>query len=138
VFSSATAGTVENFFFLSRQQSCDDPNVVQPVLEVTGEFTGGRLLVPDSLRSGSLATTGPVTCVAYEAGACDAAPFDAGSVTLTLTWTASGPIVRSTGEQSCRFRYGGATGSISLGGVDLLAGGVVSDPTETDVGICTA
>lgn len=138
--SGGGAGAPENFFYLSQHQTCDDPNVVQPVLTLTGQFTGGQLLVSGNLRSGRLVTTGPVTCSAYAAGACDQSPYNADSVSLNLTWTLTGPIGTTTSDGvTCRYRYGQAMGSILLGDVNLLAddgGTVLSDPTETDVGLC--
>jgi hypothetical protein len=138
--SGQGAGAPENFFYLSQHQTCDDPNVVQPVLELTGQFTGGQLLVSGNLRSGRLVATGAVTCYAYIAGACDQDPYTADSVSLNLTWTSTGPIVTTTSDGgTCLYRYGQATGSILLGDVNLLgnAGGtVLSDPTETNVGRC--
>jgi hypothetical protein len=145
VYSSQTlsgqgAGAPENFFYLSQHQTCDDPNVVQPVLELSGQFTGGQLLVSSNLRSGRLVATGPVTCYAYVAGACDQEPYNADSVSLNLTWTLTGPIGTTTSDGvTCRYRYGQATGSILLGDVNLLAddgGTALSDPTETNVGLC--
>ena len=136
---TATGGAAQDFFFLSQQQTCDDPYVVQPVLEIIGQFTGGQLQVSQDLRSGSLLATGPVTCNAYAVGACDQAPYNAGSVSLNLTWVTGGKITTTTdGDQTCRYRYGQATGSILLGAVDLLgAGAIRSDPTETDLALCT-
>ena len=138
--SGQDAGAPENFFYLSQHQTCDDPNVVQPVLDLTGQFTGGQLLVAGNLRSGRLVATGPVTCYAYVAGACDQAPYNADSVSLDLTWTLTGPIETTTSDGvTCLYRYGQATGSILLGDVNLLAddaGTVLSDPTETNVGLC--
>jgi Tfp pilus assembly protein PilV len=140
VYSSESAGAPENFFYLSQTQTCDDPNVVQPVLDLTGQFTGGQLLVSSNLRSGRLVATGPVACSAYVAGACDQDPYNADLVSLQLTWTLTGPIGTTTSDGvTCRYRYGQATGSILLGDVNLLAdddGTVLSDPTETDVGLC--
>ena len=136
--SGGGAGAPENFFYLSQHQTCNDPNVAQPVLTLTGQFTGGQLLVAGNLRSGRLVATGAVTCYAYAAGACDQDPYTADSVSLNLTWTLTGPISTSDGV-TCRYRYGQATGSILLGDVNLLAddgGTVLSDPTETDVGLC--
>jgi hypothetical protein len=138
--SGAGAGAPETFLNLSQHQTCDDPNVAQPVLDLTGQFTGGQLLVSANLRSGRLVATGPVTCYAYAAGACDQDPYTADSVSLNLTWTLTGPIGTSTSDGgTCRYRYGQATGSILLGDVNPLAndgGNVLSDPTETDVGRC--
>jgi len=138
--SGEGAGAPENFFYLSQHQTCDDPNVVQPVLTLTGQFTGGQLLVSGNLRRGRLVATGAVTCYAYVAGACDQDPYNADSVSLNLTWTLTGPIGTTTSDGvTCRYRYGQATGSILLGDVNLLAddgGTVLSDPTETDVGLC--
>ena len=138
--SGGGAGAPENFFYLSQTQTCDDPNVVQPVLDLTGQFAGGQLLVSSNLRSGRLVVTGPVTCSAYMAGACDQAPYNADSLSLKLIWTLTGPIVTTTSDGvTCRYRYGQATGWILLGDVNLLAddgGTVLSDPTETDVGRC--
>jgi hypothetical protein len=136
---SATGGAVaQNFFFLTQQQTCDDPNVAQPVLDISGLFTGGQLQVPENLRSGSLLATGPVTCDPYAVGACDQVPYNAGSVSLNLTWVTRGKITTTTdGDQTCRYRYGQATGSILLGSVDLVgAGAIPSDPTETNVRLC--
>lgn len=138
--SGGGADAPENFFYLSQHQTCGDPNVVQPVLTLTGQFMGGQLLVSGNLRSGRLVTTGPVACSAYAAGACDQAPYNADSVSLNLTWTLTGPIGTTTSDGvTCRYRYGQATGSILLGDVNLLAddgGTILSDPTETDVGLC--
>ena len=138
--SGAGAGAPETFLYLTQSQTCDDPNVVQPVLDLTGQFTGGQLLVSANLRSGRLVATGPVTCYAYMAGACDQDPYTADSVSLNLTWALTGPIVTTTSDGvTCRYRYGQATGSILLGDVNPLAnagGTVLSDPTETNVGRC--
>ena len=142
VVHSSQSGAVapENFFYLNQQQTCDDPNVVQPVLELTGQFTGGQLLVARNLTSGRLVVTSPVTCYPYAVGACDQAPYDAGSVSLNLTWTSTGQIVSTTSDGvTCLYRYGQATGSILLVDVNLLAdngGTLLSDPTETNVGRC--
>jgi hypothetical protein len=137
--SGGSAVAPENFFYLSQTQTCDDPNVVQPVLDLTGEFTGGQLLVSSNLRSGSLVATGPVTCHAYAAGACDREPYNGDSVSLNLTWSLTGRITTTSDGLTCLYRYGQATGSILLGDVNLLAddgGTVLSDPTETNVGLC--
>jgi hypothetical protein len=138
--SDGGPGAPENFFFLTRTQTCDDPNVVQPVLDLTGEFTGGHLLVSANLRSGRLLATGPVTCSAYAAGACDQAPYNTGLVSLNLTWTLTSRITTTSSDGiTCLYRYGQTTGSIRLGDVNLLAddgGTILSDPTETNVGLC--
>jgi hypothetical protein len=62
---------------------------------------------------------------------------------LNLTWTLTGRIGTATTSDgvTCLYRYGQATGSILLGDVNLLAddrGTVLSDPTETNVGLCGA
>ena len=138
--SDGGGGEPQNFFYLSQSQTCDDPYVVQPVLDITGQFTGGDLLVSSSLRSGRLLSSGPMTCYAYAAGACDEDPSDADVVSLNLTWTLTGRIVTTSSDGvTCLYRYGRATGAILLGDVNLLAddgGTVLSDPTETDVGLC--
>jgi hypothetical protein len=138
--SGQGASAPENFLSLNQTQTCDDPNVVQPVLDLTGQFTGGQLLVSARLRSGRLVATGPVTCYAYVAGACDQAPYNADSVSFNLSWTLTGRIGTTTSDGvTCLYRYGQVTGSILLGDVNLLAddgGTVLSDPTETNVGLC--
>lgn len=138
--SGQGASAPEHFFYVSQSQACDDPNAVQPVLDLSGQFTGWHLLVSANLRSVRLVATGPVTCDAYVAGACDQAPYNVGSVSLNLTWTLTGRIGATTsGGVTCLYRYGQATGSILLGDVNLLADDgddVLSDPTETDVGLC--
>lgn len=137
---SGGPGEPENFFYLTQTQTCDDPNVVQPVLDLTGQFTGGHLLVSANLRSGRLLATGPVTCYAYAAGACDQDPYNTDLVALNLTWTLTGRITTTSSDGlTCLYRYGQATGSIQLGDVNLLAddgGTILSDPTETNVGLC--
>jgi hypothetical protein len=137
--SGQGAGAPENFFFLTQNQTCDDPYMSQPVRDLTGQFTGGQLLVSANLRSGRLVATGPVSCSAYAAGACDQAPYNADSVSLNLTWTLTGPIITTRDGVTCLYRYGQATGSILLGDVNLLAddgGTALSDPTETNVRLC--
>jgi hypothetical protein len=107
-----------------------------------GEFSGGRLTVNGNLTRGRLVVSGPVTCFAYAAGACDQAPYDSGAVSINLTWRTSGPVTTVTVDsQTCLYRYGQATGSILLGDVNVLAadgGTILSDPTETNVWRCTS
>jgi hypothetical protein len=60
-------------------------------------------------------------------------------VSLNLTWSLTGRITTTSDGLTCLYRYGQATGSTLLGDVNLLAddvGTVLSDPTETNVGLC--
>jgi hypothetical protein len=128
-------------FFLNQEQTCEDPNSVKPVLTLQGSSTGGQLTVSKNFTAGQLAATVPVTCDAYEIGACDQVLYNPGSVSLNLSWTSTGKTLRTREDgMTCLTRYGTATGSILLGGnVNLLAtdsGTLPADTTETNVKRC--
>jgi len=128
-------------FFLNQEQTCEDPNSVKPVLTLQGSYTDGQLAVSKNFTSAQLAATVPVTCDAYEIGACDQEPYNSGSVSLNLSWTSTGKALRTTEDgKTCLTRYGAATGSILLGGsVNILAtdsGTLPADTTETNVRRC--
>jgi hypothetical protein len=143
VNSTQTAsGPPTTFFNLSQHQNCEDPNSFRPVLTLTGRSTGGQLEVNSGLTKARLVATIPVTCDAYEIGACDQELFNPGSVSLNLSWTSRGKTLSFPTEDggTCKYRYGTATGSILLGGnVNLLAtdgGTLLADTTETNVRRC--
>ncbi len=110
-----------------------------PVLTLEGSATGGQLDASSGFKA-HLDTTVPVTCTAYEVGACDQAPYNAGSVAVDLTWTLNGRVIRTSLDgMTCLYRYGTATGSILLGGANILAtdgGTQPADTTETNVQRC--
>lgn len=137
---SSSSGTT-TFFSLDQSQTCDDPNASHPVLEMRGQITGGQLQVAPNF-TGRVVATIPVTCFEYQAGACEQSPYDSSSVSLNISWDTSGRFTRTVEDgMSCRYRYGEATGSIVLGGVDLLAsdgGSLPSDPTESNIKRCVA
>ncbi|KRF36679.1 hypothetical protein ASG94_04425 [Nocardioides sp. Soil805] len=129
--SRTSGGTPTTYFFLDQEQTCDDPNSVSPVLSLEGSTTGGTLQTSSSFMA-HLVTTVPVTCYAYETGACDQEPYNAGSVSLDLSWSTSGKLLRTREDGStCFYRYGTATGSILLGGVNLLSAGGTTRPADT-------
>jgi len=134
------AGVPDTFVFLNQEQTCEDPYRVQPVLTLEGVATGGQLTVSSNYTARLVATV-PVTCYAYEIGACEQQLYNPGSVSLDLSWSSSGKKLRLTENGTlCLWRYGTATGSILLGGgVNLLAtadGTLPADPTETNVQRC--
>ena len=106
-----------------------------------GSPTGGQLVVSRNFTAAQLAATVPVTCNAFEIGACDQELYNPGSVSLNLSWTSTGKTLRTTEDgMTCLTRYGTATGSILLGGnVNLDAtdsGTFLADTTETNVKRC--
>jgi len=139
------SGPPTTSFFLNQSQTCEDPLRVLPVLSLEGAgYTGGRLQVNANFTKARLVATIPVTCYAYEIGACDQDLYNPGSVSLNLSWNSTGgTTIQFTTDDgfTCTARYGTATGSILLGGgVNLLAsdgGTLLSDPTETNVQRCT-
>jgi hypothetical protein len=138
--TQTNSGPPTTFFYLSQHQTCEDPNSSLPVLTLEGSFTGGQLRVPPNFTARLVATI-PVTCYAYEIGACDQELYNPGSVSLNLSWTSTGKTLRTTEDSmTCLTRYGTATGSILLGGdVNLLAtegGTLLADTTETNVKRC--
>jgi hypothetical protein len=138
--TQTNAGTPSTGFFLNQGQSCEDPNTFLPVLTLEGSSTGGQLQVSPNFTAQLVATI-PVTCYAYEIGACDQELYNPGSVSLNLSWTSTGKILRTTEDgMTCLYRYGTATGSILLGGgVNILAtdgGTLLADTTETSVKRC--
>jgi hypothetical protein len=134
------SGPPTTFFYLSQHQSCGDS--VRPVLtlEIPEQtYTGGLLEVNSGLTKARLVATIPVTCYAYEIGACDQELYNPGWVSLNLSWTSTGKPLNFPAEDggTCTYRYGTATGSILLGGgVNLLAtegGTLLADRTETNI-----
>jgi hypothetical protein len=129
-------------FYLNQSQNCEDPNSFKPVLTLEGAFTGGQLQVNSGLTKARLVATIPVTCTAYEIGACDQQLYNPGSVSLNLSWTSTGKTLSFTTDDgwTCKARYGTATGSILLGGgVNILAidgGTLLADRTETNIQRC--
>lgn len=140
--TQTNSGPPTTYFFLSQHQNCEDPNRYLPVLGLEGSSTDGQLLVSSSFTTAQLVATIPVTCTAYETGACDQELYNPGSVSLNLSWTSTGKTLRTNGEDgiTCLWRYGTATGSIVLGGdVNRLAtndGTLLADTTETNVKRC--
>lgn len=135
------SGPPTTYFSLSQHQNCDDPNRYLPVLGLEGSSTDGQLLVSSNFTTAQLVATIPVTCTAYETGACDQELYNPGSVSLNLSWTSTGKTLRIPEDgMTCLWRYGTATGSILLGGdVNLLAtddGTLLADTTETNVKRC--
>jgi hypothetical protein len=138
--AQTNAGTPSTFFFLNQGQTCEDPNSFLPVLTLEGSATGGQLRVSPNFTAQLVATV-PVTCYPYEIGACDQELYNPGSVSLNLSWTPTGKILRTTEDgMTCLYQYGTATGSILLGGgVNILAtdgGTLLSDTTEISVQRC--
>jgi hypothetical protein len=140
------SGTTDTYFWLSREQTCEDPLSVKPGLSLDsgGWYRGGRLQVNGNFTKARLAATIPVTCYAYETGACDQKLYNPGSVSLDLSWNSVGGTIFQADPGSdgstCTYRYGTATGSILLGGVNLLAtdgGTIPPDPQDTNVVRCT-
>jgi hypothetical protein len=134
--TQTNAGTPSTGFFLNH--GCEDPN--GSVLTLEGSGTGGQLRVSPNFTARLVATV-PVTCYPYSIGACDQELYNPGSVSLNLSWTSTGKILRTTEDgMTCLYRYGTATGSILLGGgVNILAtdgGTLLSDTTETSVKRC--
>jgi len=134
------AGEPSTFFFLNQQQTCEDPFRVLPVLSLDGSSIGGQLTVSSNYTAHLVATV-PVSCHAYEIGACDQQLYNPGSVSLDLSWTTSGKKLRIDEDGTlCLWRYGNATGSILLGGgVNALAtadGTLPADSSETNVKLC--
>jgi hypothetical protein len=138
--TQTNSGPPTTFFFLNQEQTCEDPNRVEPVLTLQGSFTGGQLRVSKNFQAHLVATI-PVTCDAYEIGACEQELYNPGSVSLNLSWTSTGKTLRTTEDgMTCLTRYGTATGSILLGGnVNLLASDgstLLADTSETNVKRC--
>ena len=130
------AGPATAFIHLSQHEFCTNPLSATPVRTVWGSTQAGVALeLRGDLRAGRLTATVPVTCAEYTAGSCAVAPYNAGTVTLALTWASNGELLQYPWGD---YRYGQATGSIQLGDTNLLklgGGGVArSDPTETDLG----
>jgi hypothetical protein len=137
--TQTSGGAPRTSFYIEQGQTCDDPNRYLTVLTLEGSIVDGQLRVSRNLNADLVATV-PVTCTAYESGACDQAPYDAESLVVDLSWDTTGRIlhVREDGV-TCRYRYGTATGSVLLGGVNLLSTGGVAQPsdvTETNVHKC--
>lgn len=132
-------GTPTTHFFLNQNQTCDDPFVSYPVLTISGSVEGGQLHIGPGFRA-HLETTIPVTCTESESGACDEAPYDADTVTVDLTWSTKGRVLRNREDGlTCLYKYGTATGSVLLGGADILTVDGVTEPadtTETNVRRC--
>lgn len=129
--SRTSGGTPTTYFFLDQEQTCDDPNSVSPVLTLEGSTTGGMLQTSSNLTA-HLVTTIPVSCSAYATGACDQDPYSSDSVSLDLSWSTSGKLVRTREDGSnCFYRYGTATGSVLLGGVNLLGTDGTTRPADT-------
>ena len=137
--TETSGGAPRTSFYIEQGQTCDDPNVYLPVLTLEGSIVGGQLRVSPNL-SADLVATVPITCTAYESGACDQQPYNAESLLVNLSWDTTGRIVHTRQNgMTCRYRYGTATGSLLLGGVNLLSTGGVTHPadaTETNVQRC--
>lgn len=137
--TQTSGGESRTSFFIERSQTCDEPNVSRPVVTLEGSSVGGQLRVSPNFTADLVATV-PVTCTAYESGACDREPYDAESLLVDLSWNTTGRFARNRQNgTTCRYRYGTATGSLLLGGVNLLLSGGVTQPadvTETNVQRC--
>jgi len=137
--TQTNGGEPRTSFFVERLQSCDDPNSFQPVFTLEGSVVGGQLRVSPSFTARLVATV-PVTCTAYESGACDQEPYNAEGLAVNLSWDTTGRVLRTRQDgMTCRYRYGTATGSLLLGGVDLISTGGATQPadvTETNVQRC--
>jgi hypothetical protein len=124
-------------FRLDQNQTCDDPLSSRGVLTLeSGDYTGGRLQVNGNFTKARLVATLPVTCYAYETGACEQELYNPGSVSLDLSWNSIKGRIFQTSPGSdgfaCTYRYGTATGSILLGGVNVIATEGGTFPPDTD------